>query len=184
MDVGIDPIGDEDAAWRRGLLQARGNVHSGAVDVLTIDHDLADVYADPQRQTPVLGHRGIASAHLPLHGDADSDRVDYAGELDQHAVAHKLDDAAIVLGDRRVDQLISVGLKGCERGGFVFGDEAAVFDHIGRDDRGKLADDVLLRHALWPVAGILTGSLANYRRIGNPPRRSGSTGSWINYDGW
>jgi hypothetical protein len=38
-----------------------------------------------------------------LHG------LDDAGELDQRAVAHQLDDAAAMRGDLGVDQFLSVG---------------------------------------------------------------------------
>ena len=40
---------------------------------------------------------------LDLHGAADG--VHDARELDQRAVAHQLDDAAVVLGDRRIHEL-------------------------------------------------------------------------------
>ena len=47
------------------------------------------------------------------------DRVDDAGELAERAVAHELDDAAAVLGDERLDQLLPVRLQSGERAGLV-----------------------------------------------------------------
>ena len=50
-------------------------------------------------------HVGIALAHAALDLGGAGDRVHHARELDQHAVAGQLDDAALVLGDPGVDQL-------------------------------------------------------------------------------
>ena len=40
------------------------------------------------------GTRGVALGHLALHLDRAAHRIDDAGELDEHAVAGRLDDAA------------------------------------------------------------------------------------------
>ena len=53
---------------------------------------------------------GVAPRHALLDLDRALHRLGDALELDQHAVAGGLDDAALVLGDRRVDQLEPVGL--------------------------------------------------------------------------
>ena len=50
-------------------------------------------------------HVGVAPRHAALDFRRAANRVGDALELDQHAVAGRLDDAAPVLGDRRVDQL-------------------------------------------------------------------------------
>jgi hypothetical protein len=54
-------------------------------------------------------------------------------------VAHQLDDAAVVLCDRRIDD---VGAKGLERRmgpRLVPAHHSAVADHVGNHDRGELA---------------------------------------------
>ena len=52
-------------------------------------------------------HVPLATGHALLDRDRAGDRVDDAGELDQGAVAHQLDDPAAVLGDQRVDELLA-----------------------------------------------------------------------------
>ena len=50
------------------------------------------------------GTSRLPVGHALLDRDGAGDRVDHAGELDDRAVAHQLDDAAPVLGQQRVDR--------------------------------------------------------------------------------
>ena len=78
----------------------------------SFDDDVAKVDADPKLDMPAGRHVGVAAGHSALDLDRALDRVGNALELDQHAVAGGLDDPAVVLGDRRVDQLEPVGPAG------------------------------------------------------------------------
>ena len=71
---------DGDAARLRDALDARRNIHAVAHQVVALDHDVADMNADAQRQAPqVVGFLyRLGAAH----------RLNGAGELDQEAVAH------------------------------------------------------------------------------------------------
>jgi hypothetical protein len=51
--------------------------------------------------------------------DGALDGIDYAGELDQGAVAGELDDAAMMLGDLGLDEVLAQGLEPCVRAGFA-----------------------------------------------------------------
>ena len=62
---------------------------------------------------------GVARGHAGLDRDGALHRLDHAGELDQRAIAHELDEAAVVGGDLRVDHLAAMGLEAGERAGFV-----------------------------------------------------------------
>ena len=50
-------------------------------------------------------HAGVALDHAGLHLDRAAHGVDNAAELDDDAVAGALDDAAVMGGDGRVDQV-------------------------------------------------------------------------------
>ena len=65
------------------------------------------------------GVAGIALGHPALHRDRAGDGVDDARELDQHAVAGGLDDAAVVLGDLRIDQFAAMRSKPRQSAGLV-----------------------------------------------------------------
>ena len=110
--------GDADPARLGQALQPRGDVHAVAVDVpVGLVDDVAQVDADPEADALVLGHRRLALGHALLDRDRAGDRIDDAGELDKAAVAHELDDAAVVLGDERLDELLAVRLEPLERTG-------------------------------------------------------------------
>ena len=89
---------------------------------------------------------GVASRHAALDLDRALHRVGDALELGQHPVAGGLDDAAPVLGDRRVDQLEPVGLQARERARLVGLHQPAVADHVGRQNRRQPALDLRLCH--------------------------------------
>jgi len=100
--------------------------------------------------------RGIALGHRRLHFGRASERVDDAAELDQQAVAGRLDDAALMIGDLRVDDFGAPPLEPAE-GPFLVGlDQARIARHIGREDRCEPTFD-----ARWPCRLHSASSIAN-----------------------
>jgi hypothetical protein len=93
---------------------------------------------------------GIASAvrrgaHVPLghrslHLDRTAHRIDDARKLHQQAVAGGLDDAAMVLGDLRIDELMAQRFEAFERAFLVRPHQPRIPRHIGGEDRGEPAD--------------------------------------------
>ncbi len=134
-----DLAGDADAAGLGQALQPRGHVDPVAVDVVAVDDDVADVDADAQADAPVLRHLGRPRAHAVLHVDGEGQRVDDAGELHQRPVAHQFDDAAVVLGDLRLDQLPPVRLQRRQRPGLVALHQPAVAGDVGGQNGGEPA---------------------------------------------
>jgi hypothetical protein len=72
----------------------------------------------PTRNT-ILCRRGVALGHALLDGDGAGDGLNDAREFDQDAVAGGLDDAALVFGYLRVDQLASMGSEPRQSAGLV-----------------------------------------------------------------
>jgi hypothetical protein len=95
------------------------------------------VDADPELDTPVLAHLGIALGHPTLDLDGTAQSVHHARELHEHAVSRRLDDPAPVLGDLGVYERSAVGLELRQRPFLVSAHEAAVPSDIGRQDRRK-----------------------------------------------
>ena len=89
---------------------------------------------------------GFAFHHLQLDLDRAFHRIDDAGEFDQHAVAHKLDNTPVVLGDLRVDQLLAMRLLARNRALLVGFHEARVAYYVGGEDCCKSASDLILCH--------------------------------------
>ena len=91
--------------------------------------------------TPALRPR-----HAVLDLDGAGDGVHHAGEFGEHAVAGQLDDAALVLGDLGVDQLLAAGLECGERRRLVDAHEPGVADHVGGQYGGEPSVGVFVSH--------------------------------------
>src|SRR5215813_9659136 len=122
---------DGDAAGFRNALDTRRNIHAVAHQVVALDHDIADMNADAQRQAT------LAVGVLYRLGAAY--RLNSAGELDQEAVAHRLEEPPGVLCDLWLDHFGPQSVKPRQRARLVAADELRVADHVGHQDRGKAA---------------------------------------------
>jgi hypothetical protein len=99
-DVDRAPLGD--------VLEPRRHVHAVAVDVAVLDHDVAEIDADAEFDALPLGDVGVARRHAVLHVDRTAHRFDRTCELGEDAVARRLDEAALMLSDLRLNQLAAV----------------------------------------------------------------------------
>src|SRR6516225_3446689 len=87
---GLDPCGDVDAV---------------AIEFVALDDHVAEIDADAQLDAAVRRDIRVALGHRLLHLDRAAHRIDDAGKLYQHAVPGGLDDAAVVLGNLRIEEL-------------------------------------------------------------------------------
>ncbi len=85
--------------------------------------------------------------HALLQFDRALHGVDGAGELHQHAIAHHLDDAALVLCYQRLEDALAPLPQRRQRAGLVLLHEPAVTDHIGGKDGGEAALSTFSGHA-------------------------------------
>jgi hypothetical protein len=97
---------------------ARRDIDAVAEDVAVLDYDVAEIDPDPEPD-PVLGRTGFAIDHRPLQFGGAAHRIDDARELHQHAIAGRLDDAAGMFADLRVDELAAVCLEAFVRSFFI-----------------------------------------------------------------
>ncbi len=65
---------------------------------MLVDDDVAEIDADAELDTALLGDTVIAQRHLALQLDRAAHRIDDARKFDQQPVAGGLDDAAAMLG--------------------------------------------------------------------------------------
>ena len=100
-------IGDADAAWLGNSLKARCDVNTIAENIVVVDDDIADVNTDAKFDPEFQRHAGVLLGHLSLDFYRTARCVDSTSELDQHAIASGLDDAAAVRGDPRIDKRLS-----------------------------------------------------------------------------
>jgi len=81
----------------------------------------------------------IAVCSRGLQLDRAAHGVDHAAELDNEAVAHALDHPPAVDGDRRVDEVAAKRSESSERALLVGGDQPAIADDVGGEDRGNFS---------------------------------------------
>jgi hypothetical protein len=95
LGYGLEPSGDVDAV-----------AHQVAVALLD---DIAEMHANAKLD-PAFGRQvGVALDHAVLDLDRAAHRVDDAAKVDENAVAGALDDAAMMRGDRRINQIAAQG---------------------------------------------------------------------------
>ena len=156
--------GDADPARLGQRLQPRGDVHPVAEMSPPSWIDVAEVDADAEADALGLGDARLPLGHAALDRDRAGDRVDGAGELAEDAVAHELDDAAAVLGDERLDELLAVGLEALEGALLVALHEARVADHVRRQDGGEPAVDAGSGHGA-ALLGASDGAMLSEMRL-------------------
>ena len=101
-------FGKADRAGRGDAFEPGGDIDSVAHQVaVALFHDVADMDADPELDATLRRQSGVALDHAMLHLDRAAHRVDRAAEFDQRSVAGALDDATVMHGDRRVDEIAS-----------------------------------------------------------------------------
>ena len=91
--------------------EACRHVHAIAEDIIPIDHDVAEVYADAKLDPLLLRQFGIAFDHPVLNVDGTAHGLDNTREFHQHAVAGSLHDPSAMLLDFWIDKGAPVGLQ-------------------------------------------------------------------------
>ena len=134
----VDDAGNTDPAGLRQCFQPCSDIDAVAEDVVALDDDVAEIDADAEPNALLVGHFGLAVEHAALHLGGAAHGVDNAGKFRQQPVAGGLDDATMVLGDLRIDQLPAMCLEAFERAFLVRTHQARIAGHIG-EDRGKTA---------------------------------------------
>jgi hypothetical protein len=97
--------------------------------------------ADPELDPAACRHGDVPLHHRSLHLCPTAQRVDHAGELHQQSVTGGLDDAALVRGYLRVDQLPPKCLEAREGPFLVGADQPAVPRDVRGENGGQPAFD-------------------------------------------
>ena len=106
LDLAIGVLGKADRARLGDALHPRGDIDAVAHEVaVALLDDIAEMNADAKLDPLVERNAGVALDHGVLHFERAAHCVDDAAELDDAAVAGALDDAAVMYGDRRINQV-------------------------------------------------------------------------------
>ena len=94
--------------------------------------------ADAEFDPPLGRYAGVALEEAVLHLDRAPHRVDDAAKFDDCAIAGALDDAAVMSGDSRVDEVAAQTPKTRKRAVLVGAGEPAVSDDVRNQNRREL----------------------------------------------
>lgn len=130
LDLSVDSASDADTPDFGQLFDAGGDVHTVAIDVAVLEYDVAEIDADPELDASIARHIQIAPSHTFLDLDRGMHGICNAMELDQHAVAARLDYAAMIPVDHRIDELDAMRSEPGKRAALVCFHEPAVADHV------------------------------------------------------
>ena len=130
------------------LFEPRGDIDAVAhqVAVAFLDH-VAEMDADPKFDALVRRDLSVALDHRPLDFNGAVHCVDDAPELDNCAVAGALDDAAVMHGDGRIDQVAAERPQPRQNPVLVGSGKPRIADHVGHQDRGQFSG---LAHGATP----------------------------------
>ena len=116
-------------------------------------HDISEKYLDLyQLENEAYQPQCMTDfEYLPvLPGDRTDHGIDNTGEFDQQAVAHQLDDAAVVARDQRFDDFASERSHPVQGARLVRPHEAGIACHIGGGNGCKAAHNAFLgRVGIW-----------------------------------
>ena len=144
LDLSIGVLRKTDRPRRGNALKPGGDVDAVAhqIAVAFLDH-VAQVNSDPELDSSLGRHTGVALGHAVLHFDRAAHGVDDAAELDEDAVAGALYDASVMSVDSGIDQIAAQPPQPRQRATLVRPREPAVADDVGDQDRGDFPGSLM-----------------------------------------
>ena len=165
LHLAIGVVGEANRAGLGDAFQSRGDIDAIAhqVAVRLLDH-VAEVNANSKHDAALRRKAGVALDHAVLHLNGAADGVHNAAEFDQRPIACALDDATVMHGDGRVDEVAAERPQAGQGAILVRAGKPAEADDIRGKDGGKFP---ALGHS--PAAPTKIGPSV---RHGAAPRRS------------
>jgi hypothetical protein len=144
----VDRIGDEHPTGVSQSFDPYGDVDAVAIEIIALGDHVAEIDADAQLDAALRFDARVPLRHHLLHLDRTADRVDDPGKFHQHAVAGGLDDAAVVLGDFRIEELAAQGFEAFVRALLIGAHQSRIAGDIGGENCSEAADRRHLRPAV------------------------------------
>jgi hypothetical protein len=168
-------IGYANAARLLDTFQSRGDIDAVAENITLLDDDIANVNADTDFNALFGRDVLITLRHSALRLDRTAGGIHGTAEFDQYSVASTLDDAAVVLGDRRLKEFPAVSVEPSEYPFLVRAHKPTVAGNIRRKNGSEPPLHALFGHVERPyltVCGILWLNVPSAHRGDKVPGHS------------
>jgi hypothetical protein len=140
--------GYRNPAAGRYAFEARCHVYAVPEDVTVVFDDVADIDAHPELDPMLERHVDVPLDHGALDFYGALHGIHRTGELDQHPVAGRPDDAATMLSEFSIGQLAAVPIQLGQRAFLIEAHQPAVAGDIGRQNRHQASMDSLFGQGL------------------------------------
>ena len=151
-------VGNQQSPGLGQRFEPRGDIDAVAIDILLLENHLTDMDADPEAQEIM-----VREPFLHLHRAVN--RIGDAGEFDQPAISHALDDLAAMVGDGGFEQVPAHCPERRKRAGLIRAHQAGIIHHIGGENGAQAA--------LHGFILLFTASLAEINGKDRAPAYSG-----------
>ena len=139
LDLSCYFPGNTDTVRVGELFEPCGDVDTLAIAVVTLDDHLPEIDSDTHMSALVVRNVGVALGEAALQAHRAFDRIDHRAEFGEHAIAHQLEDVAVVARDLGLEQVLAPGRQPLMRPLLVTLHERGVADHVGGENGGELA---------------------------------------------
>jgi hypothetical protein len=102
----VNVAGDHDFSSRSLALQASGDVHTIAIEVVALDDQVAQMQADAKHDPGLFGLLPVGLGHGLLKLDGGTQRIHGTGKLCKCPVPGQLDQPAAMPGHRRLEPFL------------------------------------------------------------------------------
>jgi hypothetical protein len=133
----------------RKTFEASRDVDPVAQQVAALGHHIAHMDSDAKANLPAFFDILIARGHSVLHGNSTSHGIHSARELEQQTIAGGVGDAAAMLFDQPIDQVLAMSAQRTKRTFLVLADQTGVASDVSGHDRCQPA--VLALHQRPPL---------------------------------
>jgi hypothetical protein len=112
------------------------DVHSIPENIFAFDNNIPLMDTDPELNLAIGWYDDVPLRHCRLNLSSAAQGIDNAAELDQHAIASRLDDAPAMLGYFGVDQFAPMRLQPRESSFLIGTHQSAVARHVSSENGG------------------------------------------------
>ena len=142
--------GNTDLAALDQPLEPGSDVDAVAEDVVVLDHDVADIDANPEAHSPSFRLTFVGPSKRCLDLDRATNCVENAREFGEHTVAGGVRDPTSMIRDELVDNGATGGQRGHRRFFVAVHQAAASLDIRGEDCRETSLERRSLHPSLYP----------------------------------